>query len=503
VSHDGEGHAAVPGGPPGVPGVMTFGTPVPGEVLGERYRLDEHVNTDAAGRQIWKGTDTVLRRPVALVVRQPGGEAAAEMLTAAVAASRLAHPHIVGVYDAIDEGHRAYVVREWVPGVALRDVLRQAPLDAERTVLVAHSIAEAVVALHSAGIVHGNIHPGTVLIADDGRVVLTDAHGDGQTLPEADVRAVGALLYGCLTSHWPYAEAGRSALPDAVRDNSGRLATPRQVRGGIPRYLDELTADLLDPRVPPPPAPALAAELARLTVEGVEQNLDPDGPMGFDAGDAGSRRPSGAKIALGVAVLTAIALVGAFIGVRILGAGDGNASPGPGGGGPSAAESTPDGQNIAIGPEQVRVVDPPNGNRAEVVGVEKAVDGNDSTGWETDSYNRANFGGLKPGMGILIDLGQATKVRSVKVSVNRQLASIALRAGTTDPGNTRAGDKQINESYAPLGQPFVEHPGTTMVFAVPDDAQPAQFLLVWITKLPSDGNGKFSLSVNEITVSAA
>jgi hypothetical protein len=42
-----------------------------------------------------------------------------------------------------------------------------------------------------------------------------------------------------------------------------------------------------------------------------------------------------------------------------------------------------------------------------------------------------------------------------------------------------------------------------MVFAVPDDAQPAQFLLVWITKLPSDGNGKFSLSVNEITVSAA
>jgi hypothetical protein len=138
-----------------------------------------------------------------------------------------------------------------------------------------------------------------------------------------------------------------------------------------------------------------------------------------------------------------------------------------------------------------------------VVGVEKAVDGNDSTGWETDSYNRANFGGLKPGMGILIDLGQATKVRSVKVSVNRQLASIALRAGTTDPGNTRAGDKQINESYTPLGQPFVEHPGTTMVFAVPDDALPAQFLLVWITKLPSDGNGKFSLSVNEITVSAA
>ncbi len=504
MSHDGEGHHAVPGGPPGVPGVMTFGTPAPGEVVGERYRLEEHVNTDAAGRQIWKGIDTVLRRPVALVLRQPGGEAAAEMLTAAVAASRLAHPHIVGVYDAIDEGHRAYVVREWVPGVALRDVLGQAPLDPERTVLVAHSIAEAVAALHSSGIVHGNIHPGTILIADDGRVVLTDAHADGQTAPEADVRAVGAILYGCLTAHWPYAEAGRSVLPDAVRDGSGRLATPRQVRGGVPRYLDELTADLLDPRVAAPPAPALAAELARLAVEGVEQELDLGGPMGFDAVDSRSRRPSGAKIALGVAVLTAIAIVGAFIGVRILGADNGNASPGPQGGDQSPAQSTPgSGQDIAIGAEQVRVVDPPPGDRTEIVGVEKAVDGNDSTGWETDSYTRANFGGLKPGMGILIDLGEAKKVRSVKVSVNRQLASVALRAGLTDPGNTQDGDKQINETYTAVGQPFVEHPGTTMVFAVPDDAEPAQFLLVWITKLPSNGDGKFSLSVNEITVSAA
>ena len=45
----------------GVPGVMTFGTAAAGEVLAERYRLEEHVDTDAAGRQIWRGIDTVLR----------------------------------------------------------------------------------------------------------------------------------------------------------------------------------------------------------------------------------------------------------------------------------------------------------------------------------------------------------------------------------------------------------------------------------------------------------
>src|SRR5262245_61809572 len=110
-------------GAPGAPGVMTFGTPTLGELFAERYRLEEHVDTDAAGRQIWRGIDVVLRRPVALVVRLPGGEAAAEMITTAVASSRLVHPHIVSVYDAIDDRYRAYVVREWVPGVALRDVV--------------------------------------------------------------------------------------------------------------------------------------------------------------------------------------------------------------------------------------------------------------------------------------------------------------------------------------------------------------------------------------------
>ncbi len=104
-------------------------------------------------------------------------------------------------------------MREWVPGISLRDVLRQAPLDAERTTLVVHALAEAVAALHAAGIVHGNIHPGTVLIADDGRVVLADAHADGPADADTDVRALGAVLYACLTAHWPYAEAGHSSCP--------------------------------------------------------------------------------------------------------------------------------------------------------------------------------------------------------------------------------------------------------------------------------------------------
>jgi hypothetical protein len=519
LSHEGGAHQAPPGGSSGghaasVPGVMTFGELTVGELLAERYRLDEHVDTDAAGRQIWRGTDTVLRRPVALVLRYPGGEPAVAMLTAAVAASRLVHPHIVSVYDAIDEGERAYLVREWVPGIALRDVLQGSSLDSERATLVTHAIAEAVAALHNAGIVHGNVHPGTILIADDGRVVLTDAHADGPADDESDIRALGALLYACLTSHWP-AEAGQSGLPDAIRDSSGRLASPRQVRGGIPRHLDEIAIDLLDRRAAPPQASAVAAEFARLAMQGVENGYDDEGPMGFAATEHnGNRRRAGGKLMLGVAVLAAIAVAGALAAVKVLGgAAPSQTTPGLStSGSPGVSASAPGGTPIAIAPNQVRIVDPPKGDRAEVGGADKVVDGDEQTGWATDEYNKAFFGGagegkgLKRGMGILIDLGKPTAVNAVRVVVNQQGASIALRAGTSDPGASLAGaeltaaDATIAKDYTTVGSPMADYNGTVMVIAVPAEQPPTQYLMVWITKLPEKAPGTFVLTINEITV---
>jgi eukaryotic-like serine/threonine-protein kinase len=512
VSHEGEARDATPGTP--TPSVMTFGAPTQGELIADRYRLEQHIDTDAAGRQIWRGIDTVLRRPVAVVVRQPGGEAANGMLTAAVAASRLVHPHLVSVYDAIDEQHRAYLVREWVPGVALRDILKHGPLDAERATLVTHAIAEAVAALHAAGIVHGNVHPGTILIADDGRVVLADAHADGPADAASDTRALGAVLYACLTSHWPYAEAGHSTLPDAVRDNAGRLASLRQVRGGIPRHLDEIASELLDRRSAPPAAATVAAEFARLATQGNDDEPDYEdeaGPMGFGGGEvSGTRRRAGGKLALGVGVLTVIAVAGAFFGVKVLGA---NPQPQPSTPGaqttaPSPTATSGTGKPIAISASQVRIVDPPRGNRAELGDANLTVDGDLATGWATDTYNQPYFGGskpgggIKPGMGVLIDLGTVTQVGAVKVVVSQQGATVALRSGTSDPGSSTDGDKAINTTFTAVGQPFENHPGTVMVFPVPEEQRQMRYLMVWVTKLPSDNKGRFSLSINEITVLA-
>src|SRR5690606_40024515 len=118
----------------------------------------------------------------------------------------------------------------------------------------------------------------------------------------------------------------------------------------------------------------------------------------------------------------------------------------------------------------------------------------------SDTYTRANYGGLKPGMGFLIDLGEPMKVGLVKVTVSGQGASIGLRAGTSDPGNTSEGDQEIAESYTTIGQPLEDHSGTVMVFPVPEEQQEMQYLLVWITKLPAKESGGFGITVKEITL---
>ena len=506
----GEGQEADEASPP----MMAFDAPSAGEILAERYQLAQHVNNDSAGRQVWRGVDVVLRRPVAVVLRYPGGDSAMEMLQAAVRASRVIHSNLVGVYDAIDEGQRAYVVREWVEGDSLREVIAAAgPLDAARATMIAHSVASAIAAVHATGMVHGNIHPGTVMIGHDGRVVLADARADSSDTYETDIRAIGGVLYFAMTGHWPQHEAGSTALPDAVRDATGAVAAPRQVRSGVPAYLDDLTMDLLDPRLALPTSEVLAAELGRLDASTEEHYLDSVGPLRFSAADddepTGTPLAARRKIAAGVAGLLVIAVIGLYFGISALGNdGDGEdgqstlpqtqvtSTPGPT---ETSAPAQP--QPIALAGDQVRIVDA-DGARDELDGAQAAVDGDTSTGWETDAYERnPNFGNLKRGMGVLIDLQEPRAVTSVKVELSASGATAELLAGPNDPGATREGDDEILETFTDrIGARFENADGATLTFSGFSPDETYQYLLVWITKLPPIGNDKYQIGVQEITV---
>ncbi|SCG55277.1 Serine/threonine protein kinase [Micromonospora humi] len=506
------------------PAVVTLGAPTVGELLAERYELVEHINNDSAGRLVWRGVDVVLRRPVAVVLRYPGGDSATEMLQAAVAASRVIHPNLVGVYDAIDEDDRAYVVREWVDGQSLREmVTADGPLDPARATAIGNAVASALAAVHATGMVHGNIHPGTVMISDDGRVVVADARTDGADSQENDLRAVGGVLYFALTGHWPHGEAplhgataghGRAALPDAVRDSAGGIAAPRQVRAGVPAYLDDLTMDLLDPEIAPPSSDVLSAELSRLDIPADEQFLEQAGPLRFTADPGEEPSPlaaaGGRKVALGVAGLLAVALVGLFIGINVLGGGDdGGKEPvsqpsnsAPATGGSSEPEAPAAARQLVV--QDVRIIDPKSKDRAEVRDAEKVIDGNPEEGWETQTYrNNGKFGGLKDGMGIWIDLGAPHTVKSVQATLSSAGAAAELRTGTNgDFPSSSTGDKQLVAAYPTvIGQPFESSDsGTNMIFNGFDPAKKYQYLLFWVTELPEKDSGGWKLGVQEITV---
>ncbi|WP_434742214.1 protein kinase family protein [Micromonospora sp. SH-82] len=519
VTQVGEGRETAGNTPP----VATFGAPTAGEILAERYELVEHINNDSAGRLVWRGVDVILRRPVAVVLRYPGGDSATEMLQAAVAASRVIHPNLVGVYDAIDEADRAYVVREWVDGQSLREMVAAGPLDPARATAVGSAVASALAAVHATGMVHGNMHPGTVMISDDGRVVLADARTDGADSAESDIRAIGGVLYFALTGHWPHAEAplhgataghGRAAIPDALRDAGGTLASPRQIRAGVPAYLDDLTMDLLDLGITPPDSDVLAAELARLDVPGEEQFLEPTGPLRFAAetGDEPSALAAvkNRKVVFGVAGLLAFALVAILAGITVLG-GDEDVAPQVA---PAAVPSpnapVTEGSTTAPAPRVgkldivgAQIIDPDSRDRVGLDGAERVFDGDQDKGWATQTYKGSpNFGNYKRGMGVWIDLGTERTVKSVQVNLSAVGASATLYSGTTAPsGSSNAADDALLKAYerSAIGQPFEDHDGTTMTFNGFDADQKYRYLLFWLTELPPNDGG-FKIGVQEITV---
>jgi hypothetical protein len=485
------------------------GAPAVGEVLADRYRLEEHIQDDSTGRQVWRGVDVILRRPVTIVLKYPGGTSAEDMLQAAVAASRVIHPHTVGVYDAVDEGDRAYVVREWVDGRSLRDVVAESPLTPARATAVAYAIADALAAVHETGVAHGNVHAGTVLLDDEERIVLADASAGADVSAEGDVRALGGVLYCALTGDWPPQLPGGGALP-AAPYLDGRLASPRQIRAGVPSYLDALTMDLLDPALPPPTAAELSSELGRLDlaneVSGPLDIVSGEHPTAVVPQQAG--RPVWKKLAVGIAALVTISLVGLLLGNKLV------SSSQSGGTEPSASATSTGNANApaTIPIKSVRIVDPPRGDHDpnEVGGggsgnnPQDAIDGSGGSMWHTQTYQDSpDFGGIKPGLGILLDLGSVHDLSTVQVFFSASGAVVGLKTGTSDPADgqvgTSATDQQVVDDYKDVPGAAPSEMGIQKVWTV--SGVKTRYLMIWIKTLPATQvSGGYQLGVQKISV---
>ncbi len=158
------------------------GRAAPGTTIGDRYSLRSPVGNGGMGT-VWRATDTLLRRDVAVkeVVLPPGlapsdRDAMYERtLREARAAAAIQHPAVVQVYDVVTEGGRPWIVMELLDARSLADmVIEDGPVAPRAVAKIGIALLGALEVAHAIGVLHRDVKPANVLICTDGRCVLTD-----------------------------------------------------------------------------------------------------------------------------------------------------------------------------------------------------------------------------------------------------------------------------------------------------------------------------------------
>lgn len=483
----------------------------PGDVLAGRYRLEDAVADPLEGRHgtsLWRAVDEVLARPVAVKVLPAAGRAGAAaarpFLDAAGVASALSHPGLARVYDAAIEERRAgrsradvaYVVSEWVDGRPLSEVLADGALEPAEAVRLAVQACEAVAAAHASGTAHGRLHLGNARVTPAGRLVVTDtavaaavAEGAVPVLDAAavaaDTRDLAAITYALLTARWPSDATPQPAegVP-AAPGRDRRSYSPRQVRAAVPRELDAAVSRAL---LPTSAATTGASDPRGLAVA-LAQSVPPEpveAPRAAVVAEPGPRRlwrralPWGAAVAFVAMFASGTYALGKAIGKLPPEAGDElrtlvqpTPSSMPGASGAPTSRVALDDPGVTV-----RDFDPQGSDRAEnPPQVVNATDGDLSTAWLTSAYRSETFGGLKQGVGLLVDLGTESPLTRVNVALTTGGSDVEVRVGSTPPQD--ASDlRRVAGATRARGVARLELPAGTR----------ARYVLVWVTRLPRDG----------------
>jgi hypothetical protein len=222
-----------------------------GDVLAERYRLDDLLAEAGAGR-FWRAHDLVLHRPVAVHIIAEDDDRAQPLLEAARRTGPVIDRRLLRVLDAEAADGRCFVVNEWGQGDSLDNLLtREGPIAPRRAAWLVAEVADSLVGAHEAGLAHGCLTPEHVLIDQHGqvRIIGFGVEAALRGLPAGRVNVdeidLAGLLYCALTGKW--AGVSPSALPPAPEVH-GEVLRPRRVRAGIPRVLDALCDQVLNPQ---------------------------------------------------------------------------------------------------------------------------------------------------------------------------------------------------------------------------------------------------------------
>ncbi len=219
---------------------------------------------------VYVATDLRLERRIALKVMHghlsDDSVFQSRFIQEARAAARLADPHVVNVFDQGQDGELAYLVMEYLPGITLRELMReQRRLTIPQTITIMDAVLAGLAAAHKADIVHRDVKPENVLLAEDGRIKIGDFGlarattantATGQQLlgtiaylaPElvtrgtadarSDIYALGIMLYEMLVGEQPY--KGEQPMQIAFQHATESVPRPSVRNPGVPEQLDEL-----------------------------------------------------------------------------------------------------------------------------------------------------------------------------------------------------------------------------------------------------------------------
>jgi serine/threonine-protein kinase len=272
--------------------------PMIGRLIDGRYQVRSRIARGGMAT-VYLATDLRLERRVAIKIMH--GHLAddntfkSRFVQEARSAARLAHPNVVNVFDQGQDSDMAYMVMEYLPGITLRDLLKDyGKLTPEQTIDIVTAVLGGLAAAHKAGIVHRDMKPENVLLADDGRIKLGDFGlaratsantATGQALlgtiaylsPElvtrgvadarSDIYALGIMMYEMLTGEQPF--VGEAPMQIAYQHANDSVPAPSLKVPGLPRELDELVlwATARDPEDRPRDASAMLEQLQLIAAE--------------------------------------------------------------------------------------------------------------------------------------------------------------------------------------------------------------------------------------------
>lgn len=235
--------------------------------LAGRYHLRELIGQGGMGA-VYLADDDILGRRVAIkrIISTVGDDddrehALSRLIREARSAARIHHPNIVTVHDVLTVGDQTYVIMEYVEAVNLSQLIRkQGQLSPQRTAALGAQIAGALQAAHRLGVIHRDVKPANILVADEDQAKLADfgvalasddprltsagnlvgsvlfmapevAQG-GPATPASDLYSLGATLFNAVEGHAPFGATNSSVSAAAVLTQLVSRPAPPTSRGG-------------------------------------------------------------------------------------------------------------------------------------------------------------------------------------------------------------------------------------------------------------------------------